>query len=271
MKIDLEHLPVGIFEDDSVAYVNLESRNMLLQGQPGSGKSVMLSALLCSMLRADPQPKIYVFSPKILDFQNFKGGVTLVDDVEDMVKTLEEIIEEGNRRKQVCIDKGVKKISKKMWEDYPPIIVMVDEYATVYGLSKMDEKTGRPKPMGVQVDAACNRIVAEMRFAAISCVLTTQRFMTTCISSTLRENISGCRASFATNGMSTDSLIWGDWTEEAKCRSITKKQVGCGYIGFDDERPHAFKGAFANDDDEIAATKFYLELAEKKRAAGRQW
>lgn len=265
--IDLKHLPVGVYADGSPAYANLAAGNMMCQGEPGSGKSVLLSALACSILRATPQIIFAILSPKALDFQKFMPAVKVIQDPIEMLAYLEWVQEQGNLRKQVCLDLGIKKIDRDLWDKYPPIVTMVDEYAMVHGSIVMDG--AKKRSIGSEIDMKMNQLVAEMRFAAISNILTTQRFSTNNIDATLRENISGTICSFATNGATTDTMIWKDDTENAPCYKIKKTQVGCGYIAVGGEKPRAFKGAYADEEDEMAATQFFLDKRAELEAAGR--
>lgn len=267
-QIDLKHLPIGVYADGSPAYANLASGNMICQGEPGSGKSVMLSALASSILRAVPQIQFAILSPKSLDFQNFMGAVRVIQDKKEMLAYLEWVQQQGELRKQVCLDRHIKKIDSDLWDEYPPIVTMIDEYAMVYH-STDPNATGAAKNIGFQIDNKVNELVAEMRFAAISNILTTQRFSTDNIGSTLRANISGTICSFATNGATTDSMIWKDEVDDAPCYKIKKSQVGCGYIAIGGEKPRPFKGAFADDADEIAAVEYYLQKKTELEAAGR--
>lgn len=266
-QIDLKHLPVGVYVDGSPAYVNLAAGNMMCQGEPGSGKSVMLSALASSILRASPQIVFAILSPKSLDFQNFMGAVKVIQDPEEMLAYLQWVQDQGNIRKQVCLDKHIKKIDKDLWEEYPPIVTMLDEYAMIR--NSVLYINGKKRTIGAEIEQKLNQLVAEMRFAAISNIITTQRFMIgSTIDSTLRDNISGTMCSFATNSAATDAMIWKDDSEDAPCYKIKKSQVGCGYIAVGGEKPRAFKGAFADDDDEIAAAEYYIEKRKERDVSG---
>lgn len=262
-KIDLGHLPIGIYVDEMdpkktvPATVSLVSRNFLLQGEPRSGKSVMLSALIVSILRAEPKVDLYIMSPKILDFMNFDDAATLISDPNDMLACLEDIYEIGNQRKQYCIDHRIKKIDESLFEEVRPIVIIFDEFAIISSFVDMDDK-GRKVQVGAMILQQTTKIVAEMGFAAISTCLTSQRLDTNTISGQLRDLFSGNRCSFASQSAMSDSMIFGDMADQAPCHKITRDQVGCGYISVDGKTPRCFKGALATEADEIAAAQYYL-------------
>lgn len=265
--ISLSHLPIGKFEDGTPVYVNLESRNMIGNGNPRSGKSVMLSCLLAGLCRANLNHpvNIAVMSPKILDFQEFEDGVRLISDVDEMLDFLEKIHAEAQRRKQFCIANRIKKIEPKHYAQCPPIVIVIDEFTVIKTTTQEDDK-GRAVRIGEQIENAVMRLVAETGFAAISFVLCTQRVSSQNMRTDLRDLIAGCRVSFATETPETDRMIFGDYAEYAPCHEIATTQKGVGYISIDGVKPVPFKGAFADATDERDAA----EIAYQKRIERKQ-
>lgn len=269
--ISLTHLPIGKLEDGEPVYVNLESRNMLANGNPRSGKSVMLSCLLAGLCRANQNHpiNIAVMSPKILDFQEFEDGVKLISDVSEMLDFLEKIHAEANRRKQFCIANRIKKIEPKHYATCPPIVIIIDEFTVIKTTTQEDEK-GRAVRIGEQVENAVMRLVAETGFAAISFVLCTQRVSSQNMRTDLRDLIAGNRVSFATETPETDRMIFGDYAEYAPCHEIATTQKGVGYISIDGVKPVPFKGAFADADDErdaaAIAARYQMQRRQRRRS-----
>ena len=262
--ITIQRLPVGVFLDGSPVEINLESRNMLLNGNPRSGKSVLLSCLVADLARINachyrhggkkPIERVIVMSPKILDFQTFEGcGIRLIQDIEEMSAVLNEIHAEAEARKAWCVAHNKKKVSP---EDYEAvgrhITVVIDEY-TVIKTSTIEDEKGKTVKIGDLIEQKIMRLVAETGFAAISFVLATQRVSSTNMSTNLRDLIAGARCSFATETIESTKMILGDYASEAPCHDITTDQKGVGYISLDGVRPRPFKGAYASEADERAA------------------
>lgn len=265
-ELSISHLPVGKYEDESTVFMNLDSRNALINGNPRSGKSVLLSCLLSALCRIERHPLLVVcMSPKILDFQEFEGSVKLISDPAAMLDYLEKVHQEAERRKQYCIDRRIKKITAEHYEACPPIVVIMDEFTVIKTSTTEDEK-GRAVRIGEQVENAVMRLVAETGFAAISFVLCTQRVSSQNMRTDLRDLIAGNRISFATETPESDRMIFGDYAEFAPCHEIATTQKGVGYISADGMKPVPFKGAFADTADESAAAEIgRRQLIERKK------
>ena len=254
--ITIQRLPVGVFLDGSPVEINLESRNMLLNENPRSGKSVLLSCLVADLARINachyrkggkkPIERVIVMSPKILDFQTFEGcGIRLVQDIEEMTAALNEVHAEAEARKAWCVAHNYEAVGGH-------ITVVIDEY-TVIKTSTIEDEKGKTVKIGDLIEQKIMRLVAETGFAAISFVLATQRVSSTNMSTNLRDLIAGARCSFATETIESTKMILGDYASEASCHDITTDQKGVGYISLDGVRPRPFKGAYASEADERAA------------------
>ena len=137
--MDVSSLPIGIYADGSPVLVSLESRNALINGNPRSGKSVCLSALICSLLRCSGE-RVIVMSPKILDFQRFAPAVRLVKDPVSMLKCLGDLREEAERRKEYCERAYAKKIDPSFYDRFPHCTIIVDEFTVIKRSAVIDEK-----------------------------------------------------------------------------------------------------------------------------------
>ena len=254
-------LPVGRYLDGSPVLMNLESRNALLNGNPRSGKSVLLSCLLSSLCRVSHPEIVIVMSPKILDFQEFENAVRLIQDPAEMLEMLGKVHDEAERRKAFCVEKRIKKIDPSLYTACPHITVIMDEFTVIKTTTTTDDK-GKTVRIGEQIENEVMRLVAETGFAAISFVLCTQRVSSTNMRTDLRDLIAGNRISFATETPESDRMIFGEYAEYAPCHEITTQMKGVGYIAADGEKPVPFKGAFASaaDEQDAASMRRRLDL-----------
>lgn len=247
----LDALPVGIYPDGSPVLFNLDSRNSLIAGVPGSGKSVLLRALICGLLKVRDVPvRLVILSPKSLDFINFAPCARLIADPREMLDYLGELHEESEARKAWCIANGRSKITPAdCTRDMPAVITIIDEFAVIKAMTEQDDK-GKTIKIGQQIEDAVFRLVAETRFACFSTVIALQKASgASGISTDLRDLISGNRVSFATEGSESVKMVLGDYAIYAPCQDITREQAGVGYISHGD-RPRVFKGAYASEADE---------------------
>lgn len=260
----IEALPIGIYEDGQPVYLNLESRNALIGGNPRSGKSVALAALLCGLCRCQNE-RITVLSPKVLDFQEFAPRVRLIQDPAEMLDYLNELHEEAERRKVWCVENRAKKVEQK---DYAAVgghyTTIIDEFAVIRAATTTDEK-GKTVKTGEQIQAAVYRLIAETGFAASSFVLCLQKASgASGISTDLRDLISGNRISFATETPEATKMVLGELVDDAPCHLITTAQKGVGYISVDGQPPRPFRGALTTQQDEEDAAR-----QEKQRCKGK--
>ena len=232
----ISKMPIGKYADGGSVCVNLDSRNALINGNPRSGKSVMLSVLICDLLKCEHE-LVAIASPKSLDFAVFavSPAVRLLQATDDILAHLDWLVAESERRKRLCEVQGVKKITPSPSE--PHITTVIDEFTVL--------KLLEPK-----IEQKVMRLVAETGFAGFSFVISTQRVSSRNISTDLRDLIAGNRISFATETAESDKMIFGDLATFAPCHQIGANQQGVGYASLDGRRPRPFKSAIATKEDE---------------------
>lgn len=237
----ISRLPIGRYADGTLACANLDSRNALINGNPRSGKSVLLSVLICDLLRCDNE-LLAIASPKSLDFAVFASSpaVRLIQATDDILAHLDWLVSESERRKRHCEDSGAKKITPSA--EYPHITTVIDEYTVI-------------KLLEPQVEQRVMRLVAETGFAGFAFVVATQRVSSRNISTDLRDLIAGNRISMATETAESDKMIFGDLAPLAPCHQIGADQRGVGYASFDGRDPRAIKCAITSRDDELLAAR----------------
>lgn len=261
--ISLSALPIGVYRDGKPVLASLESRNALLAGVMGSGKSVCLSAMICGLLRCNRPgrtlEKTTIISPKILDFQNFRGACRLISDYSEIMDYLAELHQEIERRKAYCIAAGLKKVSGGHIEKVGGhITVIIDEYTVIKTAIMQDEK-GKTVKIGEAIEAELMRLIAEARFASVSFVLALQKADSRNMDTRTRDLISGCRISFASEGKTSAEMVFGEFAANAPCHEIGANHPGVGYVQIDALVPQPFKGAFADDADERSAALYAIE------------
>lgn len=251
----IEALPIGTDIDGNPVCINLESRNCLIGGNPRSGKSVALAAMLCGLCRCSNEC-ITVLSPKVLDFQEFAPRVRLIQDPSEMLEYLTELREEAERRKVWCVKNRAKQIKPPDYEKVGGhLTTIIDEFAVIRATTTTDEK-GKTVKTGEQIQAAVFSLVAETGFSASSFVLCVQKASgASGISTDLRDLISGNRISFATETPEATKMVLGEFSQDAPCHLITTSQKGVGYISQDGQPPRPFRGALTTREDEEKAAR----------------
>lgn len=250
----------------------------LLQGTPGSGKSVNINAYIWYLTKVGAKLAIVDTPEKSADFMWAKDyvmdGGWGCESYEEMVATTHLVYQEGKRRAAIMKRKGIAN-----WfdvEDDPsfvPVCLIVDEYTAL--MAKRDELKSLPKEHPKRVEATTinqhkamlnanvQANILEMRFAGIFVLLSTQVGNTNTGISTAIKNgcgnrvLMGARASEnqRRNAFSDPDSV-PEVPDNVRSNGPVSKGVGCGE--FEGQAPTIFKGYFAS------AKQFAADLAADK-------
>ena len=171
--------------------------HLLVAGSTGSGKSVCINTIICSILmRYKPnEVKLVLVDPKKVELTNYNGIPHLlcpvVSDPKKASLTLQRVVTEMDRRFQTFSDKEVKNISgyNEMIDKYnkkhpespqnrmPYIVVIIDELADLMLVASKE------------VQDSIMRITQMARAAGIHLIVATQRPSTDIITGVIKNNI----------------------------------------------------------------------------------
>lgn len=213
--------------------------HVLIAGQTGSGKSVLLNSWIASLLfRTTPnEVKLILIDPKRVELTQYNGISHLLTpvivDVEKVVSALKWAITEMDRRYKLFAQVGARNIDMynelSGFQALPYIVIIVDELADVIFFA----------PAEVE-DCIC-RIAQMSRATGIHLVISTQRPSVDVLTGLIKANIP-CRISFAVSSL-TDSRVILD-TPGAE------KLLGRGdmlYIPPDQAKPTRIQGAYVSE------------------------
>jgi S-DNA-T family DNA segregation ATPase FtsK/SpoIIIE len=170
--------------------------HLLIAGATGSGKSVALNAMICSILyKATPdEVKLIIIDPKRIELAAYEGIphmiAPVVMDARKATQTLQWAVQEMERRYAIMADKGVRNIYRyhqklakekkalkmgkgpdaqkpgepqEAMEGLPLIVILIDELADLMLVASRD------------VELALTRLAQMARAAGIHLLLATQR------------------------------------------------------------------------------------------------
>ncbi|WP_258360451.1 FtsK/SpoIIIE family DNA translocase [Moorella sulfitireducens] len=173
--------------------------HLLIAGTTGSGKSVCLNALICSLLfKATPRElKLLMVDPKMVELTQYNGIPHLLAPVVSQPKkaaaALQWMVGEMEKRYELFAGAGVKDITRYnrlMQKEndgqgaLPLVVVLIDELADLMMVAPADVE-----------DAIC-RLAQMARAAGIHLVVATQRPSVDVITGLIKANISS-RIAFA--------------------------------------------------------------------------
>lgn len=164
--------------------------HMLVCGMTGSGKSVFMQAVICSIImRHTPdEVRFLLVDPKRVEFRKYVDIPHLlcpvVTDARKAVVALQKLCEEMDARYDAFYDASVRDIEgynvyakAHGLEPMPYIVTVVDEYADLTMVCK-------------EVHESIARLAAKARSCGIHLIIATQRPSVDVISGTIKSNIS---------------------------------------------------------------------------------
>lgn len=241
-SFDLENyqqsiLPVilGKTQDNQDLVLDLvDSPHMLVSGTTGSGKSVLLNSIVCSLMESDKNVKIGLVDPKMVEFSNYSDieqlKYPIIHTPEDTQAVIDDLIDEMNNRfKQMAWD-GVSNIKQYRDVKLPYIVLVIDEFSDIVLTS------------GKQFSDRLCLLAQKARACGIHVVISTQRPSVGIINGAIKANFP-TRVSFKVSSM-TDSRVVLDRNGAEKLRGR-----GDGLLISDLHDMVRFQGAFLEKED----------------------
>lgn len=234
--------------------------HLLVAGATGSGKSVCMNTLICSILyKARPdEVKFIMVDPKKVEMTAYVGlphlGRPVVTDAKKAAQVLKEVVNEMDRRYLVFVDAGVKNfVTYNELPDVvkmPQIVVLIDELADLMMVASKD------------VEESICRLAQLARAAGIHLVIATQRPSVDVITGLIKANIPS-RIAFAVSSQIDSRTILD--------MSGAEKLLGKGdmlYYPIGQQKPLRVQGAFLTEEEihdlvaycKAQAQPEYLEL-----------
>lgn len=200
-KLSVARLPgalsflLGIAPSGDVAVEDIARLpHLLIAGATGSGKSILLRSILCSLLLVHPPDELRIFlvDPKQIDFMPFEdvphlvNGRIITDPVQAVADLQENIEVELSRRRPILKRAGVTNAldfyeAGGTRKQMPQMVIMVDEFAD---LASTLDRTGRAAFMSI-----IQRYGQLTRAFGIYLVLATQRPSVQVITGDIKANL----------------------------------------------------------------------------------
>ncbi|MCX5703472.1 MAG: DNA translocase FtsK 4TM domain-containing protein [Candidatus Omnitrophica bacterium] len=159
--------------------------HLLIAGTTGSGKTVCVNSLICSLLfKATPNDlKFLMIDPKMVELMPFNGLPHLlcpvVTDARKAYTALSWVVNEMEERYQLLAKAGTRNIEayNEKQEKIPYIIVIIDEFADLMSVSRD------------QIENAITRLAQLSRAVGIHLILATQRPSVDVITGVIKANL----------------------------------------------------------------------------------
>ncbi len=240
-------VPFGIDEDGLPVAVTLMYRNLLVGGEPGSGKSSLLNTIIAHIALC-PDARLWLFDGKIVELGPWApvADVFVGNDIAYANDRLRALQAEMDTRYARLWAQRRRKIVPADGLDV--IVCVIDEVAFF-------SVTTGTKEQQEEFKTLVRDLVARGRAAGIIMIVATQRPSADIIPTSLRD-LFGYRVAFrCTTDSSSDIILSHGWASEgfsAKTIPPDDNYRGVGFLLAEGGIPRRFKAAYL-DDDQIAA------------------
>lgn len=247
-------LPVALGRDVSGKAIIEDIAKMphlLVAGATGSGKSVCINTLICSILyRANPQDvKMIMIDPKMVELSVYNNIphllVPVVTDMKKAPYALSWAVNEMNNRYKLFAENRVRDLDGyneiKGVEKLPRIVILVDELADLMMVSPNE------------VEDSIIRLAQKARACGMHLVIATQRPSVDVITGLIKANIP-TRIAFAVSSQVDSRTILDQVGAE--------KLIGKGDMLFSHPstpKPQRIQGSFVSDNEVNAVVDFILQ------------
>jgi S-DNA-T family DNA segregation ATPase FtsK/SpoIIIE len=222
--------------------------HLLVAGQTGSGKSVMINDILTSLLyRNSPSDlKLILVDPKQVELTPYNDIPHLltpvINEPEKCISALKWAVAEMERRLKTMAEVGKRNIGEynnlKKEEGMPYIVIVIDELADLMMMAARD------------VESLIVRLAQKARAAGIHLVLATQRPSVDVITGLIKANVPARIAFTVASQVDSRTII---------DQMGAEKLLGMGDMLFmtsDMPKPKRVQGAFISDDETAKVTDF---------------
>jgi hypothetical protein len=234
-------IPLGLGEDGPAIELALPEHNLLIGGEPGSGKSVVLSSIVAAGA-LDPSATLTLLDGKQVELAVWRPVAErfVGPDLADATETLEFLQSEMNLRYQLLLEERHRKLEPGDLEGLR--LVVVDELALYL--------RGGTKALHDRFAEALRDLVSRGRAAGVIVVAATQKPSHEVVPTYIRDLFSYRMAMRCTSPDASDTILGQGWaTRGYSASTIDPAQRGVGYLLAEGGIPRRFRAPFFGDED----------------------
>jgi hypothetical protein len=237
-------VPVGVDEDGQWVTMLLPERNVLLGGEPGSGKSGAM-ALLLAAAALDPSVKLILLDGKLVELACWADVAdrSVGPDLHEAIDVLAEVQAELDRRLLTLLANRRRKLTPGL--GLPLLLVVIDELA--FYLNAPDRK------LAAEFAGRLRDVVARGRAAGIVVLAATQKPAAEVIPTSLRDLFGFRWALRCLTPQASDTVLGQGWASLGYTAStVDAADRGVGLLLSEGGVPVRLRACWL-DDDQLAA------------------
>jgi S-DNA-T family DNA segregation ATPase FtsK/SpoIIIE len=232
-----------------------QTPHLLIGGATNSGKSVLVNAVICSILfrKSPDEVRLFLIDPKIVELKSYNGiphlFTPVITDPRRAFQALQYCISEMERRYTLLDALGVrdikgynKKARREKVQRLPHIVIVIDEFADLMATT------------GKELESTLARLAAMARAVGIHMVLATQRPSIDVITGLIKANIPSRIAFMVANKF--DSRIIIDSVGAEKLLGKGDMLFSAAWNPF----PVRIQGAYVDEEETEAITDYVKKL-----------
>jgi hypothetical protein len=247
-------IPLGPNEDGQPIWLTLAYRNVLIGGEPGSGKSVALSMLVATAA-LDPDVRLMLIDGKQVEMAPWAGCAEHVvgPDINEANRLLASLREELDGRYARLLAARKRKIAPG--DGMKLIVVAIDELAFFTANASTTEAKKQAGMFAWQL----HDLVARGRAAGIIVLAATQKPAHDVIPTYLRDLFAFRWAMRCSTPQASDTILGQGWAAQGfNAASIDAALSGVGFLLAEGGQPVRLKSCYL-DDDELDALALRAE------------
>ena len=240
-RVDLwRPVPVGIDEAGSTVSLSLPEHNVLLGGEPGSGKSASLSMLVASAA-LDPAVKLWLLDGKLVELAPWSGSAeaSVGPSVTEAVVLLRRLQAEMDLRYAELLACRRRKVTQDM--DMPLHVVVCDELALYLAGGERKDR--------VEFAEVLRDLVARGRAAGVIVLAATQKPSSDIVPTSLRDLFGFRWALRCATREASDTVLGSGWGSDGySAADIDAAARGVGYLLHEGGLPVRMRSYYLDDD-----------------------
>ena len=232
-------ISLGVLEDGRTLSMQLAEHNLLVGGEPGSGKSVILSSIVAAAA-LDPSTTLTLFDGKQVELSVWKDVADefVGPDLEHAAVVLERLQQTMDFRYQVLLALGRRKFEPDDPEGLH--VVVLDELAFYLRGGKKETRD--------RFAESLRDLVSRGRAAGIIVIAATQKPSHEVVPTWIRDLFSYRIAMRCTSSDASDTILGQGWaTRGCSAASIDPSMRGVGYVLAEGGLPMLFKAHYLTD------------------------